>query len=255
MEIIKPVQSPRAEIVKNKREPKMLPVKHEVVKVYVWELPVRVFHWLNALAIVLLIVTGIYIGNPFLSSTVPEEAYYSYVMGWVRYIHFFAAFVFTLNLLVRLYWSIKGNKFTTVHPFKSAFWKGMFETIKYYLFMKNNKQHYIGHNPLAQLSYLIIIGLGSIVMVLTGFYLYAEPQPESVLGKMFSWVPVLFGDTSFSIRSMHHVVAWLFVIFIVVHIYMAIRDDWMQRNGTLSSIITGYKTEPRDVLNDGEKHD
>jgi Ni/Fe-hydrogenase 1 B-type cytochrome subunit len=226
-----------------------------VVKIYVWELPIRVFHWINAIAIVLLMATGIYIGNPFLSATVPEEAYYSYVMGWVRYIHFFSAFLFTLNLVVRLYWTLKGNKYTTINPFKAAFWKGIFETIKYYLFMKNKKPHYIGHNPLAQLSYLIIIGLGSIIMVLTGFRLYTEPQPESFLGQMFAWVPVLFGDTSFSIRSWHHIVAWVFITFIVMHVYMAVRDDYMQRNGTLSSIFTGYKTEPKDVVNDGDQHE
>lgn len=255
MEIIKPVQSPRTKTIKKKREPIVHSLKHEVVKVYVWELPVRIFHWINALAIVLLMLTGIYIGNPFLSSTVPEEAYYSYVMGWVRYIHFFSAFLFTLNLIVRLYWAIKGNKYTTVNPFKSAFWKGLFETLKYYLFMKNKKPHYIGHNPLAQFSYLIIIGFGSVIMVLTGFYLYAEPQPESFLGQMFAWVPVLFGDTSYSIRSWHHVVAWFFIIFIVVHVYMAIRDDYMHRNGTLSSIFTGYKTESKNAVNDGDQHE
>lgn len=255
MEIIKPVQSPRTEITKNKRKPKITSIKHEMVKIYVWELPIRVFHWINAIAIVLLMATGIYIGNPFLSATVPEEAYYSYVMGWVRYIHFFSAFLFTLNLVVRLYWTLKGNKYTMINPFKAAFWKGIIETIKYYLFMKNKKPHYVGHNPLAQLSYLIVIGLGSIIMVLTGFRLYTEPQPESFFGQMFAWVPVLFGDASFSVRSWHHIVAWVFITFIVVHVYMAIRDDYMHRNGTLSSIFTGYKTESKDAVNDGDQHE
>jgi Ni/Fe-hydrogenase 1 B-type cytochrome subunit len=121
--------------------------------------------------------------------------------------------------------------------------------------MKNKRPHYIGHNPMAQLSYLIIIGLGSLIMVLTGFYLYIEPQPESVLGQMFAWVPFLFGDTSFSVRSWHHIVAWAFIIFIIVHVYMAIRDDYMHRNGTLSSIFTGYKTEPKDSVKNGDQHE
>src|SRR5690606_15119673 len=33
-------------------------------RVYVWEWPVRVFHWVNALTIVLLAATGYVIGNP-----------------------------------------------------------------------------------------------------------------------------------------------------------------------------------------------
>ncbi|MCM3737554.1 Ni/Fe-hydrogenase, b-type cytochrome subunit [Bacillus thuringiensis] len=225
----------------------------DVVKVYVWELPVRVFHWINVVAIILLMITGIYIGKPFVSSSVQEEAYYSYLMGWARYIHFFAAFLFTINLLYRLFWAFIGNKFATSNPFRLVFWKEVLETIKFYLFLKNKKPHYIGHNPLAQLSYWIFIGLGSWVMMLTGYYMYFEPQPESFWAKLFVWIPTLFGGDSYTIRSWHHLVAWAFMLFTVIHVYMAVRDDYMERNGTISSMFTGYKTEPKKIV--GDKND
>ncbi|WP_075980403.1 Ni/Fe-hydrogenase, b-type cytochrome subunit [Bacillus massilinigeriensis] len=215
-------------------------------KVYVWELPIRVFHWVNVLSIVLLMLTGIYIGNPFVGSSIPEEAYYSNVMGWVRYIHFFAAFLFTANIIFRLYWAFKGNKYTRSNPFKAQFWKDVWQTIKYYLFLPNKKQHTVGHNKLAELSYLIFIGIGSVIMILTGYYLFFEPQFESTIGGMFNRVGTLFGADSFTIRSFHHLVAWGFVLFVIVHLYMVFREDWLSRNGTTSSIITGYKTEKVD---------
>ncbi|WP_071394478.1 Ni/Fe-hydrogenase, b-type cytochrome subunit [Bacillus tuaregi] len=246
-----PLQRNKKVVMKRSREPKVTAVKHDVVKVYVWELPVRIFHWLNAIAIFLLMVTGLFIGNPIIGASVHEEAYYSFVMGWVRYIHFFAAFLFSVNLLFRLYWTLKGNKFSTSNPFKASFWKETLETVKYYLFLKNKKPHYVGHNPLAQLSYWIFIGLGSIIMILTGFSMYVEPQPESFIGKIFAWVPSIFGGSSYDVRSWHHIAAWGFMVFVVVHIYMAFREDYMQRNGTMSSIFTGYKTESKKVLNDG----
>jgi Ni/Fe-hydrogenase 1 B-type cytochrome subunit len=215
-------------------------VDRKLGKVYVWQLPVRVFHWINVLCIILLMITGIYIGNPFVGSSVPEEAYYSNVMGWVRYIHFFAAFLFTANLIVRVYWFFAGNKYAKSNPLKKKFWTQVWETIKFYLFMKNKKEHTPGHNTLAQLSYWIFIGLGSVLMILTGFFLFFEPQLESVaVGKL----AFLLGGDSFTIRSLHHIVAWGFMLFMVIHVYMAIRDDWLSRNGTLSSIFTGYKTE------------
>ena len=34
-------------------------------RVYVWEMPVRIYHWLNALCVVILIITGFIIGSPF----------------------------------------------------------------------------------------------------------------------------------------------------------------------------------------------
>lgn len=42
----------------------MISRKKSLREVYVWELPVRIFHWVNATAIVVLCVTGYIIGNP-----------------------------------------------------------------------------------------------------------------------------------------------------------------------------------------------
>ena len=36
----------------------------EYRRVYVWELPVRAYHWINAIALTLLCVTGFLIGHP-----------------------------------------------------------------------------------------------------------------------------------------------------------------------------------------------
>ncbi|WP_394231542.1 Ni/Fe-hydrogenase, b-type cytochrome subunit [Niallia oryzisoli] len=255
MSIPTPLQKSKKVFLKRSREPKVTAIKHDVVKVYVWELPVRIFHWLNVIAIILLMLTGFYIGNPIVGASVHEEAYYSFVMGWIRYIHFFAAFLFSLNLLFRFYWAFKGNKYSTSNPFKIVFWREIFETVKYYLFLRNKKPHYVGHNPLAQLSYWIFIGLGSVLMAFTGFYMYVEPQPETFIGKVFAWVPILFGGSSFAVRSLHHIGAWGFMVFMLIHIYMAFREDYMQRNGTMSSIFTGYKTEAKHVMTNGEKHE
>jgi len=67
-----------------------LPVEYR--RVYVWELPVRVYHWINAVALVLLCVTGYLIGSP-IRAFYAAEAYQQYWFGVVRFIHFTAAFV------------------------------------------------------------------------------------------------------------------------------------------------------------------
>lgn len=216
----------------------------ETQSVYVWELPIRIFHWVNAAAIMVLMFTGIYIGHPFITPATNGEAYYDYVMGWMRIVHFFTAFVFTANLIFRLYWTFKGNHYAKSQILQGKFWFGLVETLKGYLFLPNHKPHYIGHNPLAQLSYWIFIGLGSVIMVFTGYYLLFSPQPDTIFGKAFFWVPMLFGGSDFTVRSWHHLVAWAFMIFIVIHVYMSFREDWMSKNGTMSSIFTGYKLEP-----------
>jgi Ni/Fe-hydrogenase 1 B-type cytochrome subunit len=228
------------------KEIKYKPIK-ESIKIYVWDLPVRVFHWINMIAIILLMVTGIYIGKPFADAAIPDEAYYSYFMGWARYVHFFAAFVFSANILFRVYWMFAGNKFAASNPLRLIFWKEVFETVKFYLFLKNKKPHYAGHNPLAQLSYWVFQGFGSLILIFTGFFMYFEPQQQTFWAKLFSWVPAIFGN-SYTLRSWHHLAAWAFMLFIVIHIYMAFRDDYLERNGAISSMFTGYKQEPKKVV-------
>lgn len=238
------------------RVPLYAPVSTDTVKVYVWELPVRVWHWMNALSIFVLFVTGIYIGKPFVHSASSGSAD-AFLMGWVRIVHFITAFVFTIGWIFRLYWNLFGNRYTFQHPFRLRFWAGMWETLKYYLFLPNRKPHYVGHNPLAMFSYWVF-GVMSLIVILTGFFMLFEPQLDSGFGRMVSWVFLVFGD-SFSIRSWHHVMAWAIILFVIVHVYMAIRDDLLEHSGTISSMITGYKTAQRhhvdEASNEGKMLD
>ncbi|MDI6728564.1 MAG: cytochrome b/b6 domain-containing protein, partial [Thermodesulfovibrionales bacterium] len=62
-------------------------------RVYVWEFPVRLTHWINVLGIASLSITGYYIGNPFVHAVSTDQ----YIMGWMRFIHFVAAYLFAVS--------------------------------------------------------------------------------------------------------------------------------------------------------------
>jgi Ni/Fe-hydrogenase 1 B-type cytochrome subunit len=80
-------------------------------EVYVWQLPVRFYHWMNALCIVILAATGYLIGRP-IAIVISSEASFSYWFGTVRFVHFVAAFIFFFNFVFRLYWGFVGNKYS-----------------------------------------------------------------------------------------------------------------------------------------------
>ncbi len=64
-------------------------------RVMVWELPVRLFHWINVLTIIVLTLTGFIIANPpALQSSAEATNLHSF--GIVRFIHFGAAYIFFL---------------------------------------------------------------------------------------------------------------------------------------------------------------
>ena len=122
----------------------------EIVHVYVWEVPVRVTHWLIALSIVVLSATGLYIGDPFL--IVPGQAREHFVMGWMKVIHGYTAYVFIASVLARVIWMFTGNKyahwdkFIPVHPSRR---RGLWPTLRFYLFALRKPPGFVGHNPLA----------------------------------------------------------------------------------------------------------
>ncbi len=209
--------------------------------VYVWELPVRIFHWVNALAIVILLITGYFIYNPFIHAPgIIANDYF--VMGTARFVHFVTAYVFIANLLFRLYWFYAGNQHAKIKFWKKEWWIGLKDVILFYAFINKEEPHFTGHNPLAEISYLLMIWVSSFFIILTGLGMQAEIYTTGFLYSLTSWFMGLFGSSD-APRMIHHMLAWVFVLFIVAHLYTSFRHDFLSKSGATSSIITGYKTE------------
>jgi len=84
-------------------------------RLYVWELPVRLTHWMIFFAIAILPATGYYIGNPFIS--VLGAATNHFVMGTVRAVHLYTAIIFAMAVLVRIYWPFVCNSYARLSQF------------------------------------------------------------------------------------------------------------------------------------------
>ncbi len=212
--------------------------------VYVWELPVRLWHWINALSITTLAVTGFLIGSPLPSLT--GEASDHFMMGEIRFLHFAAAYVFAIGFALRILWAIVGNVYSRelfLPPVLSpVFWRGITAQLRWYLFLKKDPVNFTGHNPLAQLAMFGFAGLGSLFMILTGFALYSADQGAgSLTDRLFGWVVPLFGQLQ-DVRTWHHLGMWVILFFIAAHIYMAIHEDIMGRESMIGTMVNGWRT-------------
>ncbi len=101
-------------------------------RVYVWEFPVRAYHWINAITVLVLIVTGYIIGRP-VSFGASAEAYQQYWFGWARFLHFLTAFIFFFNFLARIYWGFVGNQYARWQnfiPTTRAQWNEILEVLR-----------------------------------------------------------------------------------------------------------------------------
>lgn len=215
-----------------------------VKAIYVYEAPVRLWHWVNALAITVLFITGYLIGSPL--PTQPGEASSTYVTGTIRLFHFTAAYVFAIGFLGRIYWAFVGNhharQIFILPIFDKGWWNEILHEIKWYLFIVKEPQKYVGHNPLAQLAMFLFFTVGAVYMICTGFALYGEAQGiDSWTYRLFGWVISLVGGNSQQVHSWHHMGLWVTVIFVILHVYAAIREDIMSRQSMISTMISGWR--------------
>ena len=215
--------------------------------VYVYEAPVRLWHWINAASITVLALTGYFIGSPL--PTMPGEASAHYLMGYIRFAHFTAGYLLAVGLIGRTYWALVGNHHARemfwVPIFQKAYWNEVLTMLKWYAFLIPRPGRYVGHNPLARFAMFSGFLMLTIFMIVTGFALYGEgSQMGSWQERMFGWVIPLMGQSQ-DVHTYHRLCAWYLLLFTIVHLYFVIREDITSGLTVVSSMISGW----RDVKN------
>jgi len=214
-------------------------------RVYVWEIPVRFFHWLTVFSLTILVITGFIIADPP-SLNLNVEATNSYWFGYVRLIHFSLAYILIANVIFRIYWAFAGNQFADWRnfiPYTKAHWKNIMHVLKVDILLMKDKEHKlenisVGHNSLAAFSYFIMT-LFFILQAITGLALLADTSGWW-FPKAFHWiVPLLGGDIA--TRYVHHIFTWFFMTFVVIHVYLVLYHDYVEARGEASSMISGFK--------------
>mgnify|MGYP000844275030 CR=1 FL=1 len=205
-----------------------------------WSVAMRVNHWAMAISIFVLIVTGFYIAEPFTVSS--GETVNKFLMGNIRYAHIF----FGICLFFLFVWRVYLAFFSRFH----ADWKDFFawtdikmtiDQIKFYLLLKKEGPDYKTlYGPMQSLAY---IGLFFMVFVIcvTGLILMGAGYHAgftAIAYKILRPVEKMMGGLAV-VRYIHHIFTWFFILFIVVHIYMAFWYDAILKKGTVSSMISG----------------
>jgi Ni/Fe-hydrogenase 1 B-type cytochrome subunit len=241
--------SPPAEAVKGGARPR---VSHRasdvegIERVYVWDLVVRLSHWIIMLAIFMLAITGIYIGKPFLIPSGPADE--QFVMATMKTVHFYAAIIFALTVAARIAWMFVGSYYARWHQFVPVGQRrrgDVFKMLKFYTFISKKPPLNVGHNPLAGMTYVAVFGL-YLTMIFTGFALYSV----SAVGYMQWWewlLPVLGGPQT--ARWIHHLAMWFLLGFFAHHIWSAILVSRVEGVGLIDSMFSGYKFLPKSWRN------
>ncbi|HTW76049.1 MAG TPA: Ni/Fe-hydrogenase, b-type cytochrome subunit [Steroidobacteraceae bacterium] len=207
-------------------------------RLYVWQLPVRLAHWLLFFSILVLSATGYYIGRPFFGADL--------IMAKVRSVHLYASIVFTLSLLVRVYWAFAGNRYarwSELIPVTMERLRSFWRALLFYTFLSREPVEYEGHNGLAGLTYAVIYGV-YFVMIATGLSLYTVYAPLGSPLNVFRFLIPIFGGLQIA-RVIHHIGMWVILIFMVAHVYFVVLYSVVEHLGIFDSILSGFKFVPR----------
>lgn len=203
---------------------------------------VRIWHWLNALAVVVLVITGYFIGVPPPSAIGDTSTLY--VMGWIRFFHLAFGYIFALLAVMRL-WLVFVEGGISHQLFVPEIWRkvwldGLLRQIKWNLLL-GGPLRYIGLNPLANIAMLFMFVIPGALIIITGFAMYAEVTGhDSWQYFLFGWVTMLFGN-SLDLHIIHRLAMWVMVWFVMVHIYIAVREDILSRQTTISTMLSGER--------------
>jgi Ni/Fe-hydrogenase 1 B-type cytochrome subunit len=207
---------------------------------YRWNWAYRIDHWVRVASIVVLVITGFYIHrpSPTFAGATPDQ--WSELMSQVLFAHYVAGYVFTLTLVTRVYRAFNSKFDADWRDFVS--WqiiRDMPQTLLYFLFLRKRHKKYRRYDPLQALTYLFMAVL-AVVQILTGFALYHGTVFGLAAPDSFRWVSYVLGGDS-NTRLVHYLNMWVFVVFTLVHVYMAAMVSWTERDQSFRSIFTGYK--------------
>ncbi len=197
-------------------------------KIYFYPLWLRIWHGINALGIIVLIVTGISMQSSMETSVIGFSLVVKLhniagVVVTLGYIVFFVGNLVTSN---GKYYLIKIKGFIK-QPIKQALYYswGMFHGMKA-PFPLSEKRKF---NPLQKIFYVVVMYLAVPGVIITGFALLF---PEIIIEKVYDFSGV------FVTAIFHSALGFFISIFLVIHLYIASIGKSPLEN--YKSIITGW---------------
>ena len=127
-----------------------------------WDVPTRWFHWINALAVLGLIATGLVMLN---DETLGLSAGGKILL---KSVHAAIGYVMAVNLLWRFIWAFFGNRYARWRSILPG-GPGYFTSLRAYAasFLSGEPQQFVGHNPIARIGVSLLLWL-LLVQLATG---------------------------------------------------------------------------------------
>ncbi len=199
-----------------------------VKKVYFYSLYERLWHWMQALLVIALIITGFEITFATFFSLTGFKA--------AVYLHNIVALIFVANAFLALFYNLASGLLTQWIPGLQDFFSLGFRHARYYYygifrgephpFEKTPEKRLL---PLQKITYFVILNLLVPVQVVTGLLKWSASYDPGIIDS--------FGGLKL-IATIHLGAAWLFILFTILHVYMTTTGHTVF--SSIAAMITGY---------------
>ncbi len=224
----------------------------------------RIIHWVNAISMVVAVITGLYIAEPYYQTLIAEPAVDKYVMAWNRWGHFIVAIIFDVTSIIvaYLYFFSRFEKpILKLLPTPRNI-KEFFEVLINLLTFNRRKKFDSSHSDSFNTVYFTIFHLLLAWMLFTGLQLYVHGL-ESGQSSIGTWWPALLHwatdwtilashaligggpvATIMDVRIVHHITMWIILTWVVFHIYYQIWRTIFWQEGDIAIVFGGSKFVP-----------
>lgn len=179
----------------------------------IWDLPVRIFHWLLVLTLIAAYVTN------------------SLGVSYFKY-HVWCGYTVIVLVCFRILWGFVG----TYHSRFTSFVRDPVTTFKYAInYFKRHTSHYAGHNPLGAVMVVVLL-VGLLAQAVSG--LFANDEIFN-LGPLYGYVS---NELSLSLTSLHRQLFYWIMGAVALHIIAVLVHVFFKRENIIKAMFTGKKS-------------
>jgi Ni/Fe-hydrogenase 1 B-type cytochrome subunit len=200
-------------------------------------------HWIRAISIVVLTVTGFYIAVPFVTAE-PNPEPTSFMYALFRSWRIIFGFVMTFAVLFKTYLFLFGRKHNIERKaikdlFNPVIWA---KQVGYYLLVAKHPKLNGAYNPIQFVAYVGFYVMMALLIV-TGLILYVHVYHNGLGAMLYDSMMALevkMGGLAM-VREIHHITMWGVILFVLGHVYMAIFNAVYGKEGAMDAIFSGLK--------------
>ncbi|SMD04149.1 cytochrome b/b6 domain-containing protein [Sporomusa malonica] len=197
------------------------------MKLLLHPLPVRIFHWIMFFAVMYLVITGLYMNDPW--GSLPY--------GLVRKTHNIAGIILMLNLFGQIYYYAVTGKYTEI-LFTPRDLPNLRSFFRYALFITENHPNYGRYNP-GQKVLFTSWGLAVLLAGLAALpYFFPEYAP---------WLARPFGGLM-GVRITFYTITMFFLATIPLHLFLVFTEE----PAKLQAMFSGYVNKEPQLKEAGE---